>query len=77
MKAYIALKIRLYPKEDQAVFLNKTFGCCRKVYNMLLADRISFYEANIEGKNLTKEDKSKIYASYRMITEKQLKETFP
>ena len=77
MKAHIALKIRLYPTEDQSVFLNKTFGCCRKVYNMLLADRISFYEANIEGKNLTKEDKSKIYASYKMITEKQLKETFP
>lgn len=76
MKTQIALKVRLYPDSQQSILMNKTFGCCRKVYNMLLADRISFYEANIEGKNLTKEDKGKIYASYKPLTETMLRHEF-
>jgi putative transposase len=30
LKAY---KYRIYPTEDQEVLLNKTFGCCRVVWN--------------------------------------------
>ncbi len=30
-------KYRIYPSKDQKVYLNKTFGCCRFVYNHLLA----------------------------------------
>src|SRR5574344_1453677 len=33
-----ALKVRLYPSEEQKVILNKTFGCCRVVYNERLAE---------------------------------------
>lgn len=38
-----ALKIRLYPSEEQKVILNKTFGCCRVVYNERLAEHINYY----------------------------------
>ncbi len=39
-----AIKYRLYPTSAQAVLFTKTFGCCRKVYNLMLADKISSYE---------------------------------
>lgn len=38
-----AIKYRLYPTTEQRVFLAKTFGCCRKVYNLMLADKITHY----------------------------------
>lgn len=31
-----AYKIRLYPNKSQKTFFNKTFGCCRIVYNEML-----------------------------------------
>ena len=37
-----AYKIRLYPTKGQRTFFNKTFGCCRSVYNTLLYDRNQF-----------------------------------
>ena len=39
-----AMKYRLYPTTEQSVFFAKTFGCCRKVYNLMLADKIKSYE---------------------------------
>ncbi len=41
-----AIKYRLYPTNEQCVFLTKTFGCCRKVYNLMLADKIAYYRDN-------------------------------
>lgn len=41
-----AIKVRIYPTEDQQVYLANQFGCCRKVYNTLLAYRKSEYENN-------------------------------
>lgn len=38
-----AFKFRLYPTDEQAVMFAKTFGCCRKVYNLMLADKIDTY----------------------------------
>ena len=38
------MKYRLYPTTEQTVFFAKTFGCCRKVYNLMLADKIKSYE---------------------------------
>lgn len=46
-----AIKYRIYPTTKQAELLSKTFGCCRKVYNLMLADKIAFYEKH--GKMLT------------------------
>lgn len=37
-------KFRIYPTEEQKVFFEKTFGCCRKVYNILLTDSIEQYK---------------------------------
>ena len=42
-KVHKALKLRIYPSEEQKVILNKTFGCCRVVYNERLAEHINYY----------------------------------
>ena len=39
-----AVELRLYPTKEQQVLLNKTFGCCRKVYNLALAEAIESYK---------------------------------
>lgn len=39
-----AIKYRLYPTTEQATMFAKTFGCCRKVYNLMLADKIDSYK---------------------------------
>lgn len=39
-----AIKYRLYPTKEQAILFSKTFGCCRKVYNLMLADKIESYK---------------------------------
>lgn len=36
--------MRLYPNKEQAIFINKTLGCSRFVYNQGLALRKSNYE---------------------------------
>ncbi len=38
-----AIKYRLYPTTEQKVLFAKTFGCCRKVYNLMLEDKIKCY----------------------------------
>ena len=40
-----AIKYRIYPTPEQAELISKTFGCCRKVYNLMLEDKIRSYEA--------------------------------
>ena len=51
-----SLKIRLYPTEDQKILLNKTFGCCRLLYNERLAEHIEWYNQN---KDLPRDQRSK------------------
>lgn len=41
-----AYKYRLYPTKEQTLLLNKTFGCCRFVWNIMLSDKISCYQKN-------------------------------
>lgn len=43
-----AYKFRLYPNKQQEELINKTFGCCRFVYNRYLAKRIELYKNNKE-----------------------------
>ena len=43
LKAY---KYRLYPNKEQEIYLQKTFGCTRFIYNQMLADRIKSYHEN-------------------------------
>jgi len=42
----ISIKYRLYPNEEQKIYFAKTFGCCRKIYNLMLADKISLYKSS-------------------------------
>lgn len=38
-------KFRLYPNKTQETLIQKTFGCCRYVYNHYLAERIESYKS--------------------------------
>ena len=38
-----AIKYRTYPTAEQSIMFAKTFGCCRKVYNLMLSDKIEGY----------------------------------
>ena len=51
-----SLKIRLYPSKDQEILLNKTFGCCRLLYNERLTEHIEWYNQN---KDLPRDQRSK------------------
>lgn len=48
LKAY---KYRLYPNKQQEEQIQKTFGCCRFVYNQILAYRKDRYEITKESMN--------------------------
>lgn len=63
-----AFKVRIYPTKEQEVLILKTLGCCRFLYNQMLAERISVYE------NL-KEDKYSL-SSHRYRTEKDYKSKY-
>lgn len=43
-----AYKYRIYPNKKQKELIQKTFGCCRFVYNTYLAKRIEMYKKNKE-----------------------------
>ena len=45
-----AIKYRVYPTTEQKIMFAKTFGCCRKVYNLMLSDKIAYYKAT--GKSI-------------------------
>ena len=39
-----AYKFRLYPTKEQKEYFMKCFGCCRFIYNIMLEDKINYYE---------------------------------
>ena len=39
-------KFRIYPAKEQTLQIQRTFGCCRFIYNHYLAARIELHEAN-------------------------------
>ena len=53
-KIHKALKVRLYPSEEQKVILNKTFGCCRVVYNERLSEHVNYYNTYKNNPNRPK-----------------------
>lgn len=62
-----AYKIRLYPTKDQKVFFNKSFGCCRVIYNEMLYELQNAYKNGIK---LNKCDLfKKIKAKYEWMSE--------
>ena len=40
---YNTIKARLYPTKAQAELFEKTFGCCRYIWNQMLSDQQRFY----------------------------------
>ena len=46
-------KYRIYPNNEQKIQIAKTFGCCRFVYNNILAYRKEVYE---QGQSVSKID---------------------
>ena len=71
------LKIRLYPTPDQLQMFVKTGGCRRFVYNKYVEAMEQFYADNIKGRNLTKDEKNRIYKGFKYTTEKSLCGLFP
>ena len=43
-RAIKGYKFRLYPNKKQQTFFQKCFGCCRFLWNNMLADKIAYYE---------------------------------
>lgn len=43
-------KFRIYPNKKQRILINKTFGCARLVYNLLLNDALEHYKEHKELK---------------------------
>lgn len=74
-----SLKLRLYPNQEQKILIDKTFGCCRKLYNEHLQEKNEFYIENIlpvKGK-ITEKEKKEIYKPFKPKTEKEWKEIYP
>ena len=38
-----AIKYRLYPTKEQEEMVAKTFGCCRKIWSLILNDKIEIF----------------------------------
>ena len=74
-KTHKSLKLRIYPNREQTIFINKTFGCCRLVYNERLQERNEFYIENILP--IPKENKSERNKKYKEYKPSDLKTQFP
>ena len=68
MKINVTYKFRIYPNKEQEITLNKTFGCCRFLWNQMLNERNKVYER-------FKADNETLH-SYSYNTEKQYKQEF-
>ena len=56
MKVIKGFKIRIYPNKNQRILIEKHFGCCRKIWNIML---------NLQNHNYKKENK--YLSGYEMI----------
>lgn len=70
-----ALKLRIYPSNEQKVLIEKTFGCCRQIYNNRLFERNQFYENVIKPAN--PEDHKALWKTAHFSSEKEMKVKFP
>lgn len=64
---HYSCKFRLYPNKEQKIQLDKTFGCCRFVFNYFLGQRIKLYQET--GKSLNRFQQEKMLPT--------LKEEYP
>lgn len=70
-----ALKLRIYPSTEQKVLIEKTFGCCRQIYNNRLYERNQFYENVI--KPAKPEEHKALWKTAHFSSEKEMKVKFP
>jgi putative transposase len=70
-----ALKLRIYPTQEQEILINKTFGCCRKIYNIRIAEKQNFYNTVIKPEE-DKEKRKNLWKTAKFSTEKDLKDQF-
>ena len=63
-----AVKVRIYPTLLEQELLNKMFGCCRLLWNQMLAERNNIYQQ-------LKED-SEALRTHKYKTEKDYKQEF-
>ncbi len=68
MKVNRAYKVRIYATKEQEHMLIKTFGCCRFLWNNMLAERKEIYEK-------LKDNKEELY-EYTYKTEKEYKQAY-
>ena len=71
-----ALKVKLYPSQEQKTFLDKSLGLSRFFYNYLLNEKIEFYKTEIEPIKDDTKLKSEKYKNFKATTKKQFKEKF-
>ena len=70
-----ALKLRIYPSNEQKVLIEKTFGCVRQIYNNRLYERNQFYENVIKPTNPEKH--KALWKTAHFSSEKEMKQKFP
>ena len=62
-----AIKYRVYPTTEQIDKFAQTFGCCRKVWNLMLADKIAYYKATGENLQTTPAQYKKDYTFLKEV----------
>lgn len=71
-----ALKVRIYPTQEQKTFLDKSLGLSRFFYNYLLNEKIKFYKTEIEPIKDNIDLKNQKYKNFKPTSRKQFKEKF-
>lgn len=67
-----AIKYRVYPSTEQRVMFAKTFGCCRKVYNLMLSDKIEGYKTTGKFPTVTPAKYKKDYPYLKEVDSRAL-----
>ena len=62
-----AIKYRVYPTTEQAHKFAQTFGCCRKVWNLMLSDKIAYFKATGESLQTTPAQYKKDYTFLKEV----------
>lgn len=67
MLIHKAYKYRIYPNKEQRDFLEKTFGCCRFIYNHFLQYKTTVYKET--GKSVSYVECSRSFTELRKSSE--------
>lgn len=73
----LALKLKLNPTSEQKLFLDKSFGCVRFIYNFYLSERNNFYNNMIRPLGDDKKARNAAWKTFKETPMKELKERFP